>query len=266
MSSRRFLPLLSLTPLPLYLLSPHSNCQSSPPSPSFPSILKTIRSTSTETRLRWIRDEDHWRKLPSRAWPSHQPSHDQEEKLREVYEEKCGDGRDDKKECVDVTFRLATCLVFNNLDAVEGLKLYEENFENERHADSAVAAGIVLVEGFHRADGSPFSDADVKLGSEYISAAAAMNNTQGKFELGCLYYTGAAEPHVKESSSEAFKLFEETAAEGHTSGQFMCGDLLMEGDGCEVDKGRALSLMYEAAEKGHRFARQRVIEVLDDNK
>lgn len=93
-----------------------------------------------------------------------------------------------------------------------------------------------------------------------------MNNTQGKFELGCLYYTGAAEPHVKESSSEAFKLFEETATEGHTSGQFMCGDLLMEGDGCEVDKGRALSLMYEAAEKGHRFARQRVIEVLDDNK
>lgn len=119
MSSRRFLPLLSLTPLPLYLLSPHSNCQSSPPSPSFPSILKTIRSTSTETRLRWIRDEDHWRKLPSRAWPSHQPSHNQEEKLREVYEEKCGDGRDDKKECVDVTFRLATCLVFNNLGEIE---------------------------------------------------------------------------------------------------------------------------------------------------
>lgn len=30
---------------------------------------------------------------------------------------------------------------------MEGLKLYEENFENERDADSAVAAGIVLVEG-----------------------------------------------------------------------------------------------------------------------
>ena len=46
----------------------------------------------------------------------------------------------------------------------------------------------------------------------------------------------------------------------------MTADCLVEGVGCKVDIERAIPLLYAAAEKGHRFARQRIRELLDESR
>jgi len=42
----------------------------------------------------------------------------------------------------------------------------------------------------------------------------------------------------------------------------MLADCLIEGEGTEKDVARAVSLLYRAAERGHRYARQRIRELL----
>ena len=48
-----------------------------------------------------------------------------------------------------------------------------------------------------------------------------------------------------------------------TQALFMLADLLVSGVGCEPNEGRAISLLYAAAERGHRMARHYVREYLD---
>ena len=45
----------------------------------------------------------------------------------------------------------------------------------------------------------------------------------------------------------------------------MLADCLLDGCGCERDAPRAVPLLYAAAERGHRFARQYVLEWLDED-
>ncbi|GMH72834.1 hypothetical protein TrST_g8686 [Triparma strigata] len=268
----------SLLSLSIYAPSP-STCSSSCSNNNknnndnnhFQKVLTSLYASEKQIRSRWIKDEDNWRKLPARAWPPIQPPASSEESLRKKLNEcetssQTTDSTPDSN-CATISFNLATCLVFNNLSPSSGLKIYLSTFEKYGHTDSALAAGIVLTEGFHLPSSSS-SNPDLKKGSEYILESSKLSNVQGKYELGCLYYTGSAEPFIREDMMKAYEMFREAAEEGHTCSKFMLSDFLFEGvpDVCEPQKGEALQLLYEAGEKGHRFARQRLLEILDENR
>eukprot|EP00040_Diaphanoeca_grandis_P016749 m.86797 g.86797 ORF g.86797 m.86797 type:complete len:281 (+) comp26004_c0_seq1:190-1032(+) len=220
--------------------------------------MKEIREQEEAMRLRWIRDEDHWRKLPARAWPAYQPGAEQLDLLRAAVEKACPTAQSGKEEeCMTQRFLLATCLLYNKLDEVKGLEMYQAN-ANNGHLDSATAAGICLFEGYH-------GTIDEKEGVKYMLKAYAGENTQAIFEVACLHYTGAAEPHLPEDMSKAYMLLEVGAAKDHTCSQYLLADFLIDApEGCcEPNFARAVKLLYQAGEKGHRTARQDLLAILD---
>jgi TPR repeat protein len=70
---------------------------------------------------------------------------------------------------------------------------------------------------------------------------------------------------VDEDEATAFMLFSQAAENQHTGAMFLAADCLFEGTGCDKDKAKAVSLMFAAAERGHRYARQRIRELLRDH-
>ena len=170
----------------------------------------------------------------------------------------CGSTAGHKDRCIEVRFNLATALVFNGIDCPEGLAMYRK-LAIEGVPDGQVAVGVTLVEGLG-------VNEDLKEGVGWLKEASARGNPQGQYELGTLYYTGNAEPFIPESNEKAFELFEKAAEQGHMCGMYMCADMLIEGLGVEQDKARAVNLLYEAGERGHRTARYTLLAMLDKNK
>ena len=68
---------------------------------------------------------------------------------------------------------------------------------------------------------------------------------------------------MEENESAAFEYFERAASQGHTCAEFMVADCLLEGSGVSRDAARAIPLLYNAAEKGHRSARRRLQNIID---
>ena len=68
---------------------------------------------------------------------------------------------------------------------------------------------------------------------------------------------------VEEDEEAAVALFRLAAAQNHAAGMFMLGDCMLEGDGCAREPGRAVPLLFVAAELGHRGARQHIRQLLD---
>lgn len=203
--------------------------------------IEDLRARGKEIKTRWELDEENWRKLPARAWPEIQPDMEDIPNLRK---------RKSRR------FDLATALIFNSVDQKEGLDLYKQLADNkEGNSDAECALGICLIEGF--------GDADDEKGVEWLQKSASKEHIQAYYELGCLYYTGAAEPYIVENTEMAFKLFELAVKGDHTGAMFMLSELLITGDGCEQDFEKALPLLYRAAEKGHRFSRQMIREIID---
>ena len=64
---------------------------------------------------------------------------------------------------------------------------------------------------------------------------------------------------------KAYDLFEMASAMQHTAAQFMVADFLLgNGDGVvPEDPTVAIQLLYEAGEKGHRRAREQLLNILD---
>ena len=156
-------------------------------------------------------------------------------------------------ECQDLLFRIATTLVFYNVDPPSGLAQFRE-LAIDHHVDAMVACGIVLVEGLG-------VDANEQEGLAWLEQAAALGSSQACYELGTLYYTGI-DAVLEEDPALAFSWFERAAAQDHTAALYMVADCLVEGEGTAKDVARAVPLFYEAAERGHRFARQRIREIL----
>lgn len=235
--------------------------------------LDKLRPGQSEMLKRWERDEDGWRELPARAWPAYQPDEEELVSIQaQVTENRCISAasmnntrwwRRKKKmtntaSCTDLLFNVATANVFNTLNPAAGLKQYEV-LANEGHVDSMVACGVILVEGL----GVPPNEAK---GVEWLRKAVKLGSSQAMYELGTVYYTGI-DGVVEEDPVAAFELFEQASKHNnHTSATYMMADCLLEGEGTEKDVARAIPLLYQAADRGHRFARQRIRELLKKQK
>lgn len=224
--------------------------QHRPISPEVHLKLLKLRAGEAEMRRKWEEDESGWHNLPPRAWPPVQPKPDELVGLKQ--RAAASDAP------VQARFDLATCLTFNNIDSEEGLLLFRE-LAAEGSVDASVAVGVVLLEGI----GCEQSDAGVEEGVRRLRAASAKGHAQAQYEIGVLHYLGSFPTLVAENTKEAYALFASAADQKHTSALFMCAELLISGDGCTRDEPRAIGLLHDAAERGHRMARQYVREYLD---
>lgn len=230
--------------------------------------LDKLRAVQSEMMQRWEQDEDGWRELPARAWPPYQPNVEQMQSILESITihncdlhatDQCGNLSQREKvpayiqQCTDWLFQMATTLVFYNVDPQAGLQQFER-LAQRGHVDSMVACGIILVEGL----GVPPREEE---GLAWLEKAVEHGSAQGYYELGTVYYTGIDDV-VEEDVDKAFALFEKAASQDHTAAIYMVADCLVEGEGTEKSLGRAIPLFYKAAERGHRFSRQRIRELL----
>jgi TPR repeat protein len=256
-----------------------SECSSGDDKKEIRTALQQWRADETKIRTRWEDDEEYgWRKLPPRAWPPIQPDTDALETLQSAAE-MCSDPS--KKQCQTGLFDLASCLVFNSIDADAALNHYQE-LAKVGHVDSMVAAGILLTEGFG-------VDIDIIQGTNYLVSAVNSNSAQACYELGSGIYNGTIEEYpllstsgrvqsmrkVQDADKEAFELYIRAATQisednnnnnnsGHVGAAFMAGDMLLEGEGCPKNVSAAIPLLMYAAENGHRYGRQRIRQLLDD--
>lgn len=234
--------------------------------------LSKLRVKEDEMLRRWEKDEDGWRELPARAWPEIQPDPQQLEIIvSEIDTLSCNDIiRDNKSKvdhntkaikddnhvlnCTGLLFKMATSLVFYSVNSEAGLALYKQ-LARRGHVDSMVACGIILVEGL----GVP---PDEKEGFAWLEKAIKLDSSaQACYELGTIYYTGI-DGIVEEDAEKAYELFERAAEQDHTAALYMTADCLVEGEGVEISVAEAIPLFYKAAERGHRFSRQRLRELL----
>jgi hypothetical protein len=222
-------------------------------------VLAEHLKVERETRERWERDEvEKFRELPSRAWPKDQfDAEAVDDIFLSLVENECvGDREIDvsKSACQKRAFDLATTLVFNNVDPSFGLALYKR-LAHEGYVDGMVAAGIVLIEGYG-------VQPNEQEGVGWIKRSAEAGSAQGHYELGTVLYNGI-DGVVEEDEVAAFKHFEAAAKEHHVGSLFMSAEMLLCGEGVERDIERAVPLLAEAAENGHRYARQRMRGLFD---
>ena len=220
--------------------------------------LDKLRVNQKEMLQRWERDEDGWRELPARAWPAFQPNVEQMEGIRKVANGKGCFATPTtsifrRSTCQELLFQIATTLVFYNVNPKSGLEQFQK-LAQDGHVDAMVACGVILVEGL----GVPPSEEE---GIAWLRKAAELGSSQAYYELGTVYYTGIADV-LEEDAEKAFELFERAAQNKHVAAMYMMADCLAEGEGVTRDVARAVPLFYEAAEQGHRYARQRIRELL----
>jgi TPR repeat protein len=161
--------------------------------------------------------------------------------------------KNDNPQCSDLLFQIATTLVFYNEDPALGLHIFQR-LANQGHVDAMVACGVILVEGL----GVP---PDEVQGVAWLEKAVQLDSPQAYYELGTAYYTGIADV-LEEDSRAAFSLFAKAAAVGHVASIYMMADCLATGEGVDQNVAESVPLFYQAAEQGHRFARQRIRELL----
>lgn len=216
--------------------------------------LSKIRVNEVEMLRRWEKDEDGWRELPARAWPAYQPKPDELEGIEsDASKNKCSSSGKKNMICTQLLFNIATTLVFYNIDAERGFRQYEE-LAKQGHIDSMVAVGIMLVEGLG-------IKPQEEKGIEWLKKAVELDSSQGCYELGTVFYTGI-DGILEEDPKAAFELFQKAAKQDHVAGTYMMADCLIEGEGTEQSVAKAVPLFYQAAERGHRFSRQRIRELL----
>ena len=236
------------------LLAPNANSCTASKVDKFKAALAAVRRHEDEIRQRWMRDEDGWRKLPARAWPEYQPPPSEIPHLRQVVASKCGEPL--TVECQNAKFDLATAFVFNHLQSTEGIELYH-SLAKEEYPDGLTALAVCYLEGLGVSQ-------DAATGVKWLQRAVERQSLQAHYELGGLYYYGAAAPIIEENDASAFKYFEYTSQKQHTSGLYMTADMLLAGQGCEVDAAKAVELLYTAGERGHRLARTTLLRLLRD--
>ena len=217
-------------------------------------VLNSLRHNQAEIMKRWERDEDGWRELPARAWPPFQPKPSEMEEIRKDAQERgCDNMKHPDDACKERFFQISTTLVFYNIDALSGFDQFLE-LAKSGYVDAMVACGVILVEGF----GVPPNE---KEGIIWLRRAAEKGSSQAHYELASIYYTGITDI-LEEDEVKAFLFFEKAAKQNHVAAMYMMAECLAEGEGIGKDMARAVPLFYEAAERGHRYARQRIRELL----
>lgn len=214
------------------------------------SELLKLRPGEEAMRKKWEDDEAGWHKLPPRAWPPRQPKPDE---LKELQQAVSADPTS-----VSARFDLATCLTFNLLDANKGLAEYRD-LAKSGNIDAMVAVGVVLLEGI----GQDINDANAEEGLHWLRTAANHNHAQALYEIGCLHYLGSFPELVPPDEPKACEYFEGAARQQHTSALFMLAEFLIEGTVCAQDEPRAIRLLCQAAERGHRMARHYIRRYLE---
>lgn len=188
--------------------------------------LAHLRPTEAQMRQRWERDELGWRKLPARAWPAYQPAvADIPTIAAKLKAGSCGTdtsgllgvavAKPDTPapgpvDCTQTAFDLATALLFNNVDAQRGMKMYRQLARSNRCVDAHVALGIALVEGIN-------IEANPAEGIAYLQNACGQNSAQAFYEMGSAYYGGLAGV-LEEDEGKAFEMFSKAAQHKHTAG------------------------------------------------
>lgn len=168
-------------------------------------------------------------------------------------------------QCIKILFDMASGLVFYQIDAEAGFALYE-SLAKRGHTDSMVACGIILLEGLgvppREQDGLAWLEKAMEShqgnGDDDDNDEAA---AQASYELAVVYYTGI-DGIIEEDPERAFALFQFAAKQDHTAALYMVADCLVEGEGTERNVHEAVPLFYKAAERGHRYSRQRIRELL----
>ena len=252
--------------------------------------LAELRPREAALRRKWVEDEAGWHKLPARAWPPVQPPAEQVPALRALVASRCAPGgraglkdavlttgkvdqqnprlyKLQEERCALAEFELATALVFGNGGPAEGRALYARlargaSGGGRGDAQAMVATGLILVEGL--ADDAPDADeaveARVAEGVAWLRRASALDEPQGDYELAVLLYVGYVLP---DDAAGACALFRKSAGAGLAAAQFMYGDCLLEGIGCERDAAASVPFFLGAAQQGHRGARGRLKALLD---
>ena len=249
--------------------------------------LAPIRIHEKAIRAKWEADEENgsYNKLPPRAWPAYQPNADQLKELQTIVNTTCNSNikshsnsnsnvnsnksEKEKEECEVATFNLATCLLFNTINPTLALQIYQTlSQQGQKHRkiniDAKVGVGIMLTEGLG-------VDCDEHEGIKYLLEAANQGSAQGNYELGTAIYTsGIVPPHAHadidtDPDLVAFRYFEAAALQQHTGAMYMTGDMLLYGEHGKIpiDVIRGVNLLFAAAEKGHRYGRQEVRQLLD---
>ena len=258
-SSQRYRPAVAVAAVGLFAANERRKalCITFGVPPDVHAELQKLRPNEAAMRQKWEDDETSWHKLPPRAWPPTQPKAHEQPTLRKKMSESCQTAG---AKCDEALFELASCLVFGGSgsfdDAAEGLTLYR-SLAARGHTEAMVGVGVVLLEGI----GHDIDDAE---GLHWVQRASDRGSAQGQYELGVLHYLGSNE-HVEENEKAAFALFEQCAAQQHTSGLFMMAEFLIEGCGCNKDPARAIPLLLAAAERGHRLARRYLVDWLDED-
>jgi len=209
--------------------------------------LQKLRPREEQLRRKWEEDEAGFHKLPPRAWPPVQPKPEELPALQEAAA--AADAPPQAQ------FDLATCLTFNNLDPVDGLRRYRELAKSgagSLRQDAAVAVATVLLEGI----GRDLEEESTAEGVSLLQEVAAAGHAQALYEVGVLHYLGSVPQLLAEDYGRAYACFEAAAAQQHMSANFMQAELLIEGMGVESDVAAAVPLLVAAAERGHRMARQ----------
>lgn len=218
--------------------------------------IQKLRRQKTAMLQQWERDEDGWRELPARAWPAFQPSETQMQQIQQQYAANgCRDSKksEDDALCRTFAFQIATTLVFYQIDPVTGLQNFTE-LAKQGHVDSMVACGVILVEGMG-------VKPDEARAIEWLEKAVKLGSTQACYELGVCYYTGI-DGVLEEDATRAFEYFERAAKDNHAGALYMVADCLAEGEGTPKSIAKAVPLFHQAADRGHRYARQRIRELL----
>ena len=213
---------------------------------ALPRELVELKLREREIRSRWAANKAG----QDAAWPKSRPAPSAIPALRSSLSacERAGGPR--SKACEETKFELATALVYNTVDAREGMRLYRA-LADAGHREGTVALAAQLAD-------DPESDAGER--RRWLEKAAFEHGHEhAQYTMATCLYTGDG---LDEDERAAFELFAKAAEQGHTGGLFMAGDCLFHGVGCEPDLARAVRWTYQAAEQGHHTARSRVLSLL----
>ena len=236
-----------------------------------PLHLPTARSLAR----RWVEEEQQPGYMPpSASWPppEQQPRRSDIPALRKA---STWCGGPDTPGCRETTFTLAVALLGGALFG--HARPDETHDETEPTAEERVQGASLLQRlaqhGMPEAlcgwamvlfDGE-LTERDAPAAVACHEAAAAKGFAQSQHELGSLYFTGEwSDEGVGADTHQAVRWLRMAAERGVPSSQFLLGECLLEGSGAagDADAREAYRWFAAAGEKGHRGARQRVLDAV----
>ena len=207
---------------------------------------------------------------PSASWPQphEQPTRSEIPALRRSLE-KCGGI--DVSSCHATAFSLSVALLGGALFG-HGSNDDEQPSEQERAAGAQLMRDLAARGSLDGMCGWAYccfdgevTPQDVHLAVDLLKRAALLSHAQAAHELGVIFYTGEwRDEGVPEDAEQAVRWLREGAARGISGSMYLLGECLLSGQGVSPDPVEAFAWLLRAGELGHRGARARVLEDLED--